>query len=253
MEKGQIRFQSITHRLETTDSTNNYLRDIDLPADVDFVCVTTEYQTAGRGQGSNHWESEEGKNLLFSLKCKPYGIKASEQFILLQTVSLAICNVLRIHLKDSGLCTIKWPNDIYYGDKKLSGTLSECTLKGGMVNEYIAGTGINVNQQSFKSDAPNPVSMANILHHELDRKAILNDIINEVSNWFSILTNGDYTCIKDEYEKHLYRRDGIHRYTDKDGEFEAAYETILSNGHLVLRRTDATLSEYEFKEVKFVI
>ena len=147
---------------------------------------------------------------------------------------------------------IKWPNDIYYGDKKLSGTLSECTLQNIWVNEFIAGVGINVNQTVFHSDAPNPVSMANIAGCSFDRNALLNEITGEISHWFRYITNEDMDTIKTEYEGLLYRRTGIHKYRDKDGIFNASYEKILPNGHLLLRRTDGTLSEYEFKEVKFL-
>ena len=80
----------------------------------------------------------------------------------------------------------EWPNDIYFGDKKLSGTLSECTLHNTWINEFIAGVGINVNQLVFHSDAPNPVSMANISGHTFDRNALLDDIAKEISHWFEI-------------------------------------------------------------------
>ena len=250
MEISQTGFKYEVRRLETTDSTNNYLRHIALNPDIDFLYITAEYQTAGKGQSGNHWESEQGKNLLFSVKCKPFRVKASEQFILLQTVSIAVCKALRRLLNKQ--CMIKWPNDIYYGDKKLSGTLSECTLQNIWVNEFIAGVGINVNQTVFHSDAPNPVSMANIAGCSFDRNALLNEITGEISHWFRYITNEDMDTIKTEYEGLLYRRTGIHKYRDKDGIFNASYEKILPNGHLLLRRTDGTLSEYEFKEVKFL-
>ena len=135
----------------------------------------------------------------------------------------------------------------------MSGTLSECTIKGGMVNEFIGGVGINVNQMTFISDAPNPVSMAQINGRESDRDALLDDIAEEIAHWFGYITNKDYAPILREYERLLYRRTGEHKYRDKDGDFEAEYDSILPNGHLLLRRTDGTLSEYEFKEVKFLI
>lgn len=251
MKISQNDFKYEVRRLETTDSTNNYLRHIALTPDIDFLFVTAEYQTAGKGQGNNHWESENAKNLLFSMKCMPCNVGASEQYILLQTVAVAVCKVLSWYLNKQ--CVIKWPNDIYYGDKKLSGTLSECTLRSGCVNEFIAGVGINVNQTVFQSDAPNPVSMANIAGSTFDRNALLDDIAKEISHWFEYINNEDFDTVRTEYERLLYRRTGIHKYRDKDGIFDATYEDILRNGHLLLRRTDGNLSEYEFKEVKFLI
>lgn len=252
MKKDQTRFNIKVDTLEETDSTNNYIRNTPIPDDMDGLVVATEYQTAGKGQGTNHWESERGKNLLFSFKCRPYGIKASEQFLLMQAVSVGLWYAL---VKNSIDCCIKWPNDIYtyYGDKKISGTLSECTIRNGMVYEFIAGIGINVNQTIFTSDAPNPISMANILGKELDRDKLLKEIIENIVRLISILNNGDYETIRLEYFNKLYRIEDIYTYEDKDGRFEAEFENVLPNGHLVLRRTDGTLSEYEFKEVRYII
>lgn len=234
----------------TVDSTINYLRNIPLPDGTDMLVAVTDFQTAGRGQGTNKWESEKGKNILFSFKTRPDGIKATDQFLLQQAVSLGIRNGVGNMLDG---CTVKWPNDIYVGDKKLSGTLSECKIRNGMVCEFMAGIGINVNQIEFVSDAPNPVSMANILGKELDKNKVLSEILENICRNIIILNNNEYNYIREAYQDHLYRRKGIHTYEDKDGKFDATFEDILPNGHLVLRRTDGSLSEYEFKEVKYII
>ena len=252
MEKSQKSFYYVVRSLEMTDSTNNYLRNLPLAGNTDFLYGKGQFQTAGKGQGDNHWESERGKNLIFSVKCKPWKIRANEQFILLQTVSVAVCRVIGRHLNDCEECKIKWPNDIYYRDSKLSGTLSECSLKQGWVNEFIAGVGINVNQIIFLSDAPNPISMAAIEGHTFDCDTLIDEIAKELSVWFQYITTENHEPIRKEYEKHLYRSSGTYKYSDKNGEFEAILEDILPNGHLRLRRTDGTLSEYEFKEVKYL-
>lgn len=122
-----------------------------------------------------------------------------------------------------------------------------------MVYEFIAGIGINVNQTIFTSDAPNPISMANILGKELDRDKLLKEIIENIVRLISVLNNGDYETIRFEYFNKLYRIEDVYTYEDKDGRFEAEFENVLPNGHLVLRRTDGTLSEYEFKEVRYII
>jgi len=251
MKKGQIDFRINLYNYEELDSTNNYIHDIPIPEDIDIIAVRTEYQTAGKGQGTNKWESESGKNLLFSIKFKPYSIKACDQFLLLQAVSMGIRNLISDILLDG--CSIKWPNDIYYKDKKISGTLSECTLKNGMVDEFIAGIGINVNQLEFTSDAPNPISIANVLGDELDRMEFFNKTLKYICDEIAILNHGDYHRMREYYNAFLYRHHGIYTYEDKDGRFEATFENILPNGHLVLKRTDGTLSEYEFKEVKYII
>lgn len=253
MEKEQVELYYDVRHVEMTDSTNNYVRHIPFPPGVDFIYVATDYQTDGKGQGGNRWESERGKNLLFSFKCLPYNVKASDQYLLMQTVSVALRDVLEEYVPNKELLTIKWPNDIYYGDKKLSGTLSECSLRMGKVHEFIAGVGINVNQLFFLSDAPNPVSLAAITGKMIDRDTLLEKIIHKIAHWFRFINFGSEDLILLKYEENIYRSTGIHQYRDKDGDFLASHITIKPNGHLVLLRLNGLLSEYEFKEVKYVI
>ena len=120
-------------------------------------------QTAGRGQAGNSWESEAGKNLLFGLLFHPREVEANRQFILSQAVALSICETLSDYAED---IRIKWPNDIYWKDRKICGMLIENTLVGRCIENCIIGAGININQQTFCSDAPNPVSLRQITGKE---------------------------------------------------------------------------------------
>ena len=125
--------------LEETDSTNRYLRE--LPANDDFVAVTADYQTAGRGQGSNSWESERGKNLLFSLRIRPTMVAPAQQFVLSMAGALALKSALDSYT--DGI-TLKWPNDVYWNDRKISGTLIETSVADNMLKTCIFGIGINI-------------------------------------------------------------------------------------------------------------
>jgi biotin-(acetyl-CoA carboxylase) ligase len=143
--------------LDETASTNQYLSQLcnQLQESVaELTTVTAEFQTAGKGQRGNTWEAEEGKNLLFSFVLYPSFLEARRQFILSQIVSLAIKEELS---RWSDEITIKWPNDIYWKDKKICGILIENDLSGHHIRRSIAGIGININQEVFNSDAPNPV------------------------------------------------------------------------------------------------
>ena len=120
------------------------------------MVVWAEYQTAGRGCGTNQWESERGKNLTFSILIHPKDLPATQQFHISMAISLAICEALEQYIGD---VSIKWPNDIYWRNGKIGGILIENTLKGSIIMESIIGVGLNVNQRIFKSNAPNPVSM----------------------------------------------------------------------------------------------
>ena len=107
-------------RLQETDSTNRYLRDMQDKSLTDITVVVADYQTAGRGQGTNRWESEAGKNLLFSLRIHPTMLPVSEQFLLSMAGGLALHETLQTYADGF---TLKWPNDIYWYDYKVSGTL----------------------------------------------------------------------------------------------------------------------------------
>lgn len=237
-------------------STNDYLLSLDTEED---VCVRTDYQSAGKGMGTNTWESEAGKNLLFSILVHPVWLSVTEQYLLSMAEAIAIHDALTEFLElTMGVetikkLTIKWPNDIYWEEKKLSGTRIDGNIKGGVLQDFVIGTGINVNQQRFFSDAPNPVSLYQITGKEYDNDEILNKILEHFAKYQDALKQGDKEKVVREYHERLYRRTGIHRYEDGNGTFDAEIVKVNTNGIMTLRRTDGTLSDYEFKEVRFVI
>ena len=140
--------------------------------------------------------------------------------------------------------SIKWPNDIYWHDRKLCGILIECQLSGQLIRDCIIGVGLNVNQRQFRSDAPNPVSLRQIIGHDLDRETVLQRILGAFT-----LTGVDAA----RYRSLLYRREGLHAYRDKAGEFKATLLTVEPDGHLVLRDELGTTRRYAFKEVQYII
>ena len=226
--------------IDETDSTNRWLRE---QGGEENVVVWADYQTAGRGCGTNHWESERGKNLTFSMLLHPHDVPAQKQFRISRAISLAICKALGQHIGD---LSIKWPNDIYWRDGKIGGILIEVTLLGNKVKDCIIGIGLNINQRVFRSDAPNPVSMWQICEQETDCEQLLQEILQAFQ---------EYMCKsnKDEYQSMLYRRKGFHPYADKDGAFMAEIIDVEDDGHLLLRDDNGQLRRYAFKEVTFVI
>ena len=123
-----------TIRLDEVDSTNTYLRRMENLPDADIVVVTAGHQTAGRGMGSNRWESEDGRNLLFSMLVRPEGVPAARQFALSMSEALAVKDALD---PIAGEVTLKWPNDVYWHDRKISGTLIETAISGRLVKDCI--------------------------------------------------------------------------------------------------------------------
>lgn len=226
--------------IDETDSTNRWLRE---QGGEENVVVWADYQTAGRGCGTNHWESERGKNLTFSMLLHPHDVPAQKQFHISMAISLAICKALGQHIGD---LSIKWPNDIYWRDGKIGGILIEVTLLGNKVKDCIIGIGLNINQRVFRSDAPNPVSMWQICEQETDCEQLLQEILQAFQEYMG-------KSNKDEYQSMLYRRKGFHPYADKDGAFMAEIIDVEDDGHLLLRDDNGQLRRYAFKEVTFVI
>ena len=220
--------------IDETDSTNRWLQKYlatDERDDANMV-VWAEYQTAGRGCGTNQWESERGKNLTFSILIHPKDLPATQQFHISMAISLAICEALEQYIGD---VSIKWPNDIYWRNGKIGGILIENTLKGSIIMESIIGVGLNVNQRIFQ-----------ICEHETDREALLKEILEAFERTLG-------SKIREQYLSKLYRRKGYHPYADKEGAFMAEIVTVEDDGHLVLHDDNGKERRYAFKEVQFII
>ena len=237
-----------TIHLAETDSTNRWLKE---HGDERDLLVWTDYQTAGRGCGTNTWESERGMNLLFSLLLHPSKVPANEQFILSMANALALRDTLADYIDE---VKIKWPNDTYWRDYKIAGTLIETTLSGSSIKTCIIGTGINVNQRQFRSDAPNPVSLCQILGHEVDREEVLQKVVANIAQYMDSLGSNSWDDIRTRYRNHLYRLEETHSFRFNDGAVEQCkLVNVTDDGHLELLRENEEALLLAFKEVQFII
>ena len=249
------------HWFDTIDSTNTRLL-----ADKDGLPNRTVYaalfQTAGRGQKGNRWESRSGENLTFSILLKPQDIRVREQFILSQVVALGLLDFLR---SEGVTATIKWPNDIYVGDKKICGTLIEPTLSGGQLSSAVAGIGLNLNQRVFDPSIPNPTSLSLVTGRSYDVKEmlprVLEPIFTRCDKLFSPYARNGYDA---EYMEHLYRRGEWYGFEElpasevptehRSGRrVEARILGIDPEARLLLEHRDGTIHTYGFKEIKYII
>ena len=241
--------------LEETDSTNRYLTLLcDRELVSEYTTVRADYQTAGKGQRGNTWESERGKNLLFSLVLYPTFLEAHRQFLLSQLTALAVKETLELWTDE---IRIKWPNDIYWKEKKICGLLIENELSAEGIARSIIGIGLNVNQEIFHSDAPNPVSLRQITGLEPPPLEVLT-YIQTYTRWFYEGLRQDEdgamaSLIARQYHLSLFRREGWHPYEDATGRFMARLLRVEEDGRYILQDEAGNERGYLFKEVQYIL
>ena len=245
------------HYLQTI-STNTKLKELmqENPLLPQFTVVSAGYQTSGRGQRKNIWESEADKNLLFTLLLTPTTLPASEAFAISKIVSVAIAEWLQTFVDD---VKIKWPNDIYSGDKKICGILIENSIMGVNISSAVVGVGININQTNFSPTLPNPISIAMSTQKEYNLKEMLEGVVAEIKSCYSSYFDVGEEEVNTRYHNMLYRLNKLAKYNiitsnlkEKKME-EATIIGVAQNGSLRLKHADATVCTYAFKEVEFVL
>ena len=235
--------------LETVDSTNAYLKKW-MAREVlkEGTVVVARQQTAGRGQMGTSWESQPGKNLTFSMVLYPLFLPFAESFLISQLVALGIKDVLDGYTND---ITVKWPNDIYWQDKKLAGILVENAVQGDKFQSAVAGIGLNVNQEKFYSNAPNPVSLKQITGTTVELEDLLPQLISSILHYYDLIREEEKRLVvRQLYLQSLYRKNGYHQYSDAIGDFNARIFDVEKNGHITLEDEAGNLRRYGFKEIQ---
>ena len=235
--------------LEEVTSTNRYLSEWASNETLEEgTTVVAANQTQGRGQAGNSWEAESGKNLPFSILLHPEGVQIDEQFVISEVVALGVADALEQLVDD---ISIKWSNDIYWQDKKIAGILIENAILNNRITRCIAGIGINVNQEKFLSDAPNPVSLKQITGLDYSLEDVLLRVRSSIFERYAQLFNHG-ADIYTHYFNKLYRRNGFHPYQAENEVFKAKIKRIKPSGHLVLENKKGEELVFAFKEVKFI-
>lgn len=236
--------------LKETDSTNNYAKQLIVDKAEEGTVVLARYQKEGKGQQGNFWESEAQKNLLCSIILYPRFLAAGKQFYISKIVSIALFNVLQRKVSE---VSVKWPNDIYVGTKKIAGILIENTIKGSTLDSSIIGIGLNLNQTKFISNAPNPVSLKQLSKQNYVVEDVLSEFVNEFNGLLMQLKAGKYNAIEKLYLSVLFRNREWWTYRTSEKEFEARIIGIGDFGQLHLEDRRGEINEFMFKEVEFVI
>lgn len=235
-------------KLDEVDSTNNYvsrrLSQLNLP-----VCVSTDYQTAGKGQGNNTWHSEKSRNLLFSYAFSPEGLTPGDSFYISRIASLAIKDFYSEYFQG---VKIKWPNDILYEHTKIAGILIENRFYGNSIDKSIIGMGLNINQEEFPVFSPAAGSIRSLTGKTPDLNKALSGVLEKLEYWIDILNNHDFSFIVKEYNRHLFRlmEDAVYKAGDEF--FEARLSGVEDDGRLILLTPSGQTHKYAFKEVEFI-
>ncbi|MDB4924091.1 biotin--[acetyl-CoA-carboxylase] ligase [Mucilaginibacter sp.] len=237
--------------LKEVDSTNNFLKNLlsnSKPVPEGTV-IMAETQFAGRGQQNNQWHSEPGKNLTFSLLLRPSFLAVANQFDLTRAISLGVFEALYPLLGD-GL-KIKWPNDIYYGDKKLGGMLIENILQAGQIKNAIIGIGLNINQEVFPDGAGNATSVKQILQKDYDLRTILSDICSHIEAYYLNLKANKVSVIRKAYLSRLYSFNENRIFKAGNEVFTGTITNVKENGLLVIQKGNREMT-YNLKEIEFL-
>lgn len=243
------------HHLNETSSTNAWmsakLRELRTNGEAipDLWAVFADYQTAGRGAGTNIWHSSPGLNILTSI-CFDTGLAAADQFVFNLWFATATRKFLAKYVPD---VRIKWPNDMYVHDRKLAGDLTEHALSGNRLDYTVAGIGINVNEEIFPDWIPNPTSLLLETARHFDIGTLMDEYLAVLRERRPLLSLEHAPELREEYLSHLYRLNEPHPYNIGEQQITATIRDIDRFGRLILELPDGGKEAYGFKEVGYVV
>ena len=241
-------------RLKEVDSTNRFFMDWIRREKVgEGTLVISDHQSAGKGLDGSVWESEPSRNLTFSFVLYPAFLALEAQFYLNKVISLGLVDLVKEILPGRDDIRIKWPNDIYIGDRKVAGTLIQNGIIGSQFDFVVIGIGLNVNQASFIGDAVNPVSFFLASGQTFDLEEVLAKTIEKIEHRYMVLKQGDKQSIDEDYMLQLYRVQQLAGYTFKGKSIQAKITGVNSYGHLILEIPGGKIIECDLKEIKFQI
>lgn len=237
-------------KLNATDSTNNYLKQLILERTLDdFSVVVANHQTNGRGQRGSSWLSEKDKNLTFSVLKRNISIVANQQFLLNILVSLSIVKTLEEF--NIPKLAIKWPNDILSDHHKISGILIENLIKNKQIEYAIIGIGLNVNQVKFEG-LSKVSSLKNIMPLPVDKDELLTKIIDKLKMYFKLYSENGSEFLNSEYESYLFRKDKPSTFSSHDNNlFTGIIRGVSTSGKLCIQMEDFN-KEFDLKELKLM-
>lgn len=238
-------------KYDQVDSTNARLQEMvsaeDLPEGTSIVAA---YQTAGRGQRGNYWESQSGKNLLLSILLYPKFLHVTDQFTLSQAISLAVRDLVAANLPGKPV-RVKWPNDIMVNSRKICGILIENTLSGEYLKSAVVGIGLNVNEDRQPYPKSTSLSLETGSIYDLDE--LEQELFTNIEARYLQLRSGKRDKILSDYLENLYGMETEMWFFDRlhNQEIKGCIKGIASSGKLILE-SDNQLREFDLKEISFL-
>lgn len=211
--------------------------------------ISASFQTSGKGQRNNKWHSEALKNLIISIILYPKTLRPSLQFYISGIISIAVAEALEAFLSE---ISIKWPNDIYYANDKIAGILIENSIIGNKISSSICGIGVNINQENFPENLPNPTSLKIITGKTYNINTVEKSILDSLNRWFDLLTDKQYKLIDLEYTKRLYKLGEMTKFRTENVEFYGKISGVNSSGQLQISTSEGINKTFSFKEVEIV-
>lgn len=249
MKMEQLQFIETTHSTNVTLRENASLTLQDWNKDYHFYGIYTLEQTQGKGLGANRWLSQRGQNILISFLFQP-PITIQNQFYFNQYFALAIRDFLSKFIENP---MIKWPNDIYVGNKKIAGILIEHSIQGDTLKYSIAGVGININQTLFEPEIPNPTSLSILTGITFDIPELIDQLADSLNEHYHLIMNQNYKNLEEEYLTHLFQYQITARYLIQEQEIIGTIVGLSPIGQLLIQSATGELYTCNYKEVKFLL
>jgi BirA family biotin operon repressor/biotin-[acetyl-CoA-carboxylase] ligase len=239
--------------LQTVDSTNLYAERLLKAGKVEEgTVILAREQTSGKGQGENKWESEHGKNATFSLVLFPVFLPPGNQFILNKAISLGVLEFL-LGLQPEVKLSIKWPNDIYAGSRKIGGILIRNSVCGNVFESCIAGIGVNVNQDTFSPGLPNPVSLKQITGMDYPVRDAVDIIVAGIDRHYQLLQTGTHEPLDQEYREHLLGINEWRYYSIDKNVIKGRIRDVDESGMLIMELEDGSTRLFNHGEIEFYL
>ena len=238
-------------KLDATDSTNDFLKQLSNNIDTpNWTVVTAENQTNGKGQMGSIWSSEAGKNLIVSVLIKNILTDINQIFDLNVATAVSIANVLINN--NIPEISIKWPNDIMSGNKKIAGILIENSIKTNNIIHSIIGFGLNVNQINY-DDLPKASSLKKICNQEFDKNEILNEILSELKKNIAVLEKNKQSIIWKNYHELLFKVNKVMPFENANkSKFMGIVQQVNQSGKLIVLLENDDIKEFGIKEISMI-